>query len=149
MASDIIKSKIGESIELLIEGIPSSIITPVVQAKVALSLVKHGLPNAGAFSAGILGGLKTATLQIGGEYYQLKYSVNVLKPVTALEMYQEAVAWIKFQEATNSVDSDLANEAINYLRSEFSHDFGSNERGGLHGDSTTDAPPPDVSKKKK
>ncbi|HND49361.1 MAG TPA: hypothetical protein PLL95_12420, partial [Anaerolineales bacterium] len=74
MANEIIKIKIGESLELIIEGLPASIITPFVQEKVAILLVKQGLPNAGVISAGILGGVRTATLQIGGENYQLKYS---------------------------------------------------------------------------
>lgn len=147
MANEIIKIKVGESLELIVEGLPIYIITPSVQDKVAISLVKQGLPNTGAISAGILGGIKTATLQIGGEYYQLKYSIHALKAVTALEVYEEAVAWIKFQETANRVDADLAKDAIDYLRNEFSRNFGSNERGGLYGDSTTDAPPP--AKKKK
>jgi len=121
--SEVIKEKIGQSIELMIEGLPKAIVTPEVQAKAAMSLVKHGIPTAGVISAGILGGVKTAVLQIGSEYYQLKYSIKVLKVVTALDIYSEAVQWIEFQKASNRVDSVMADDAIAYLRGEFGREF--------------------------
>jgi len=121
--SEVIREKIGESVELLIEGLPKAIVTPEIQARAAMSLVKHGIPTAGVISAGILGGLKTATLQIGSELYQLKYSIKVLKVVTALDIYSEAVQWIEFQKASNRVDSEMADQAIAHLRGEFEREF--------------------------
>jgi len=123
MSSEVIKEKIGESIELMIEGLPKSVVTPAVQAKAAMALIKHGIPTAGVISAGILGGVKTATLQIGSEYYQLKYSIKVLKVVTALDIYSEAVQWIEFQTARHRVDPMMAKDAISYLRNEFRREF--------------------------
>ncbi|RMG34665.1 MAG: hypothetical protein D6732_10380 [Methanobacteriota archaeon] len=121
--SEVIREKIGESIELMIEGLPKAVITPEVQAKAAMALVKHGIPTAGIISAGILGGVKTAVLQIGSEYYQLKYSIRVLKVVTALDIYSEAVQWIEFQKTSNRVDAAMADDAIEYLRNEFKREF--------------------------
>lgn len=145
MASDVIKTKIGENMELLIEGLPTSIITPSVQAKTVLSLVKHGIPATGVIGAGILGGIKTATLKIGDETYQIKYSIKVLKSVTAVEIYSEAVDWIDSQKTRGNFDAALADDAIDYLRSEFQREFSSR----LNGDSTTDAPLPPKKKKKR
>ncbi len=138
MANEIVKVKISESIELLIEGLPKSIVSPEIQTKAALSLVRYAIPTEGVIPVGVLAGVKTAVLQIANEIYHLKYSINVLKVVTALEIYSEAVQWIEFQKASNRVDSEMADDAISYLRSEFRREF----RNQLPGDPTTDAPPP-------
>lgn len=145
MANDVVKIKIGDSVELLIEGLSTSVLTPEIQARAALSLVKHGISTTRVISAGILGGIRTAALNVGNEIYPIKYSINVLKPITALEIFSEAVNWIENQKATNGLDLDLANDAIDYLRSEFKHEFGR----GLNGDSTTDAPSPKKEKDNK
>lgn len=123
MGNNVIREKIGDKLEVLIEGIPAAVVTPEVKAKAALALIKHGIPTAGVISAGILGGIKSATLQIGSEYYQLKYSIRVLKVMTALDIYSEAIQWIEFQKATNRVDAPLADDAIEYLRALFRKEF--------------------------
>jgi hypothetical protein len=125
---DVILEKIGDSIEIMIEGLPTAVITPDIQAKAALSLVKYGIPSAGMISAGIVGGIKTATLQLGSTLYQLKYSIKVLKVVTALDVYSEAVQWIEYQRESNKVDSKLANDALEHLRNEFKKEFDSDSR---------------------
>lgn len=123
MANDIIKEKIGEGIELLIEGLPQAAVTPALQAKAALSLLKYGIPAAGVIGEGILGGIKTATLNISGQYYQLKYCIKVLKVMTAVQIYSEAIDWIKYQKQKGGFDAELADDAIEYLHNEFKREF--------------------------
>lgn len=125
---EVILEKIGDNIEIMIEGLPQAFITPNIQAKAALSLMKYGIPSAGMISAGIVGGIKTATLQIGSKYYQLKYSIKVLRMVTALEVYSESVQWIEYQKNSHKVDAIMANDALEHLRSEFRKEFDSDSR---------------------
>lgn len=120
---DVIQEKIGNNLTILIEGLPKELITPEIQARIALSLVKFGIPTAGVIGAGVLGGVKTAALQVGGEFYQVKYSIQVLKPVTALDIFGEAVKWIGFQQAYNRIDAEMADDAIEHLRNEFKKEF--------------------------
>lgn len=112
----VIKEKVGDGIELMIEGLPRSVITPASQARAALELVKHSIPLGADLSAGVLGSVRHATLRIGSEYYKLKYSIIVLRAMTALEVFSEAIEWIEFKKARGSVDSELADDTIAYLR---------------------------------
>jgi hypothetical protein len=110
--------KIGDSIELMIEGAPASILTPMDHAKMALSLVRHGIPLGASVTAGIIGGVREASLKIGGEIYRMKYALRALRAITALEVYSEAIEWIQFKKNRGSVDSGLADETIDYLRAD-------------------------------
>lgn len=123
MANNIVTEKIGDGIELIMEGFPQAAVTPALQAKTALSLVKYGIPAAGLIGEGILGGIKTATLSIGGQYYQIKYCIKVLKVMTAVQIYSEAIDWIKYQKQKGGFDSELADDAIEYLHKEFNREF--------------------------
>ena len=95
--SNVIKEQIGEGIEVLIEGLPQSVVTPSIQAKAALALVQHGIPLGSDLSAGVVGGILEAGLKIGGKYYKFKYSIIALKAITAVEVYSQAIQWIEFQ----------------------------------------------------
>jgi hypothetical protein len=118
----IIQERVG-NITLLIEGLPMELITPKLQAQMTLSFIKHGLPTSGTITAGVMGGVKTAVLEVGGEYYQVKYSIKVSKTITALDVYQEAVKWIESQRLNNRIEPTMANDAIDYLRNEFKKEF--------------------------
>lgn len=120
---DVITEKIGNGIELMIEGLPQAALTPALQAKTALSLVKYGIPSAGVIGVGILGGVKTAALNIGGQVYQIKYCIKVLKVMTALQIYSEAIDWIEYQKQKGGFDAELADQAKDYLRGEFDREF--------------------------
>ena len=119
----VITEKIGDNIELLIDGLPQSVMTPSTQAKAALMLAKYAIPIGADLAEGVLGGVRVATLKIGRQYYQIKYAVKVLKPLTALEVYSEAIQWIEFQKVTGRADSQLADYTIQYLRKEFRKEF--------------------------
>lgn len=112
----VIRESIGTGIELLIEGLPQSLITPAVQAKAVMSLVRFGIPVGAAFTQGVIGGVSTAALQIGSQIYRLKFSFIALRAITALEVYSEAIEWIEFKKARGTVDGILADDTIDYLR---------------------------------
>lgn len=112
----VITQDIGDGIELMIEGIPQSIMTPSQQAKTALSLVQLSLPLGVDLTPGIIGGMLEATLRIENEYYKFKYCIRARRIITALEVYSQAIQWIEFQRLHNRVDPQLADDAINYLR---------------------------------
>ncbi|NEP86478.1 MAG: hypothetical protein F6K18_06365 [Okeania sp. SIO2C2] len=107
--------KIGEKIELMIEGLPKAEMTPSEVSQASLALVQHEIPLGADISAGILGGIRYATLRISGQVYKLKYSIKVLRVLTALEVYNEAVTWIKFKKERGMLDPDLADLAIKKL----------------------------------
>lgn len=116
----VVKEQIGTGIELMIEGLPSSVVTPATQARAALELARHSIPLGADLSAGVLGGVRYAHLRIGSEMYKLKYSLIVLRPMVALEVFSEALDWIEFKKATGRVDAQLADETTAYLRERFS-----------------------------
>lgn len=120
--SNVIKEQIGDGIEVLIEGLPSSIVTPSIQAKAALALVQHGIPLAN-LTAGVVGEIREASLKIGGEYYKFKYSIVALRVITAVEIYSQAIQWIEFQMSYNRFDPGLGADAIDYLRRRFRDEF--------------------------
>lgn len=115
----VVTEKIGKGIELIIDGLPKAVATPALQAKAAMELAKHNIPLGADLTAGVLGGVRYATLRIGGEYYKLKYSVIVLRAMTALEVFSEAIEWIEFKKARGTVDSQLADETVAYLRERY------------------------------
>lgn len=116
MDNKVIQQPIGTDLEVIIEGLPPSVMTPAVQAQTALALVKHGIPAAGSFTAGVIGGIRSATLKVGCECYKLKYSFVAMRAITSLEIFSEAIQWIQFQQLYNRVDPTLAAETITQLR---------------------------------
>lgn len=115
----LVTENIGENIEIMIEGMSQAAITPAVQAQAALALVKHGIPLGVDIGIGLLGGIRHATLRIGSEYYKLKYSIRVVKVLTAVQVYNEAIQWIKFKKDSGMLDSQIADDALKHLRSDF------------------------------
>lgn len=115
----VVTESIGENIELLIEGLPQALITPAVQARAALALVQHAIPLGADIGVGLLGSIRYATLRIGNEYYKLKYSIRVMRVLTAVQVYNEAIQWIKFKKDSGMLDSQLADDALKHLRSDF------------------------------
>jgi hypothetical protein len=115
----VVTENIGENIELLIEGLPQALITPAVQARAALALVQHGIPLGVNIGVGVLGTVSEATLKIGGQYYKFKYSIRVVRVLTAVQVYNEAIQWIKFKKDSGMLDSELADCAMKHLRSDF------------------------------
>jgi len=114
----LVREEISENIELLIEGMPDAIVTPSQASQAALALAMHGIPAAADISAGILGGIRYATLRIGNEYYKLKYSIRVMRILTALEIYNEAIMWIDYKKQRGIFDRELADDAIKKLKTE-------------------------------
>jgi hypothetical protein len=114
--------KIGDNMELILDGLPTGM-SPEHAAQAALAMVEHALPIAMSASGIIIGVARTATLRIGKEVYLLKYSVRMLKVMTAVEIYSEAIAWMQFQIARGRFDKKIANEAIDYIRNEFRKEF--------------------------
>ncbi|TAG88900.1 MAG: hypothetical protein EAZ09_01545 [Oscillatoriales cyanobacterium] len=115
----LVTENIGDNIEIMIEGMSQAAITPAVQAQAALALVKHGIPLGVDIGVGLLGGIRHATLRIGSEYYKLKYSIRVMRVLTAVQVYNEAIQWIKFKKDCGMLDSELADCAMKHLRSDF------------------------------
>jgi hypothetical protein len=115
----VVKESVGDNIEIIIEGLPQALITPAVQAQAALALVQHGIPLGVDIGVGLLGSIRNATLRIGSEYYKLKYSIRVVKVLTAVQVYNEAIQWIKFKKDCGMLDSELADRAMKHLRSDF------------------------------
>jgi hypothetical protein len=118
MAEPIVE-KIGDGIELMIEGIPKSVLTPAIQAKAALALVQHSIPLGVHISAGIIGEIGDATLKIGNKLYKIKFAYRAMRVITALEIYGEAKQWIEYKSSIGSFDSQMADDAIKYLREDF------------------------------
>jgi hypothetical protein len=114
--SDVIKEKLGEGIELLIEGLPQAVITPQVQAKAVMSLVQYAIPVAGSISAGVIGGVSNAALKIGSQVYRLKFTFIAMRAITALEIYSEAIDWIEYQKSRGVWDEQLSDDTVDYLR---------------------------------
>ena len=121
--NNVITEKIGDGIEILIEGLSHASVTPDIRANAALAMVRNGIPLAGVIGVGILGGIKTATLKINGQILELKYCIKVQKVMTALQIYDEAIHWIQYQKKERGVDAELADEAIEYLRKEFKQEI--------------------------
>ncbi|NET45490.1 hypothetical protein [Okeania sp. SIO2B3] len=111
--------QIGENIEVMIEGLPEAAMTPSQVSQAALAIVEHGIPLGFDIGAGILGGICKATLKIGRKYYELKYSIKVMRVITALQVYNEAITWIKYKKERGMLDPDLADLAINKLTGDF------------------------------
>lgn len=118
----IIKQEIGTGIELLIEGLPAAVMTPANLARAGIELASHSIPFGADVTAGLLGGIRYATLRIGSESYTLKYSLIVIKPMRALQVYSEAIAWIEYQKGRNA-DPVLADQAIAYIRGKYAKEF--------------------------
>lgn len=117
----IVTERIGDGIEIMMEGLPQASITPAVQANAALALVQHGIPMGVDIGVGILGGIRYATLRFGSEYYKIKYSIRVMRVMIALEIYNEAIQWINFKKMSGTVDTQLADAAIRYLGDDFNN----------------------------
>lgn len=116
---EVVTEKIGDGLEIIMEGLPQASITPAAQAKAALAIAQHGIPIGFDIGAGILGGISYATLKFGSQYYKFKYSIRVMRVMTAFEIYNEAIQWINFKKMSGAVDTQLADSAIDYLRYEF------------------------------
>ena len=114
---------IDNQIELLIEDLPQSIISANKEAKIKLALLQLGLDGVGEATAGILGGVRKATLRVGQEYYTLKWSLKVLKPLTALEVSSLAVNYINAKVEDQTFDKQMATTALNYIRDMFDDEF--------------------------
>ncbi|MCL1468017.1 hypothetical protein [Argonema galeatum] len=123
MDNSVVREQIGTGLEVIMEGLPQSVMTPAVQAQAALALVKHGIPAAGSYTAGVIGGIRYATLKVGNEYYKLKYSFIVMRAITALEIFNEATQWIEFQKLKGSVDPKLADLTTKYLYDQLDQEF--------------------------
>jgi hypothetical protein len=111
-----VTEKIGDGIELYIEGIPQSTITPAAQAQAALSLIQYGIPMGAHFTAGIIGSIGNATLKIGSEVYKIRYAFQAMRAITALEIYSQAINYIEYRKEKGQFDSILADDTILYLR---------------------------------
>jgi hypothetical protein len=109
---NIVTENIGDNIEIMIEGLPQALITPAVQARAALALVQHGIPLGVDIGVGLLGGIRHATLRIGSEYYKLKYSIRVMRVLTAVQVYNEVIQWIKFKKDSRMLDSQIADDYL-------------------------------------
>lgn len=133
----IVREKIGDSIELQIEGLPSSIITPATQARAALELASHSITLGADLSAGILGGVRYAQLRIGDDLYKLSYSVIVVRPMLAAEVFKAAFDWIESKKVRGVLDASLADAALEQLRERFKLEIST-----LSGDATTEPSPP-------
>jgi|GEM_PF-1414312 hypothetical protein len=114
--NNVVTEKIGDGIELYIEGIPQSTITPAAQAQAALSLMQYGIPMGAHFTEGIIGSTGNATLKIGKSYYKIKYAFRAMRAITALEIYSQAIDYIEYRKSKGQVDSILADGTISYLR---------------------------------
>ena len=111
--------KIGDGLELMIEGLPQSILTPQNQAQAALALVRHSIPLGAHITAGIIGEIRNATLKVGNEYYTIKFAFRAMRVITALEIYGEATRWIRYKSSNGSFDSQMADDAIDFLQEDF------------------------------
>jgi hypothetical protein len=87
-------------------------------AMMALSLVRRGFPMGASATAGIIGGVREATLKIGSEIYKFKYAIRALRAITAVEVYSEAIEWVQFKKDRGSFDSQLADDTIEFLRAD-------------------------------
>ncbi|MFB2972615.1 hypothetical protein ACE1CD_26955 [Aerosakkonema sp. BLCC-F183] len=72
--STLIVQQVDENTEVAIEGLPTSIITPIIRTEVVSKLVKDNI-RAGASSlpSAIIDHPKTTTLKIGGKFYEVDY----------------------------------------------------------------------------
>ncbi len=114
--NNVVTEKIGDGIELYIEGIPQAAITPAAQAQAALSLMQYGIPMGAHFTAGIIGSIGNASLKIGSEVYKIKFAFRAMRAITALEIYSQAIDYIEYRKLRGQVDSILADDTIRYLR---------------------------------
>ena len=119
MTSEISTIKIGDGLEVMLEGIPKSIVTPEVQAKMALSIVKHAIPMAVSITPGVIGSLQTAYLKIAGRQYEVKYALRATRVMKAAEIYSQTIEFLEFQRDRNRMDTAIANSAIEHLRLDF------------------------------
>jgi hypothetical protein len=117
--NNVVTEKIGNGIELYIEGIPQSTITPAAQAQAALSLIQYGIPMGAHFTEGMIGSIRNATLKIGNSYYKIKYAFRAMRVITALEIYSEAKQYIDYRISRGLVDPVLGKAAQNYLDKSF------------------------------
>jgi len=115
-SNNVVTERIGDGIELYIEGIPQAAITPAAQAQAALSLMQYGIPMGAHFTAGIIGSLGNASLKIGSEVYKIKFAFRAMRAITALEIYSQAIDYIEYRKSRKQVDSILADATIRYLR---------------------------------
>lgn len=114
--SEVIKETLGDGIELLIEGLPQSVVTPDIQARAVMSLVRHSIPVAGIFTAGVISGVSHAALTVGSQIYRLKFTFIAMRAITAVEIYSEAIDWVKYKKARGIWDAELCDATIDYLR---------------------------------
>lgn len=119
--NNVITEKIGTGIELMMEGLPQAAITPKIQADAALAIVKHCIPMGADIGAGILGGVRYATIKIGSQFYKFKYAIRVMRVMVAAEVYSEAIGWIDYKKSTGALDSGIADMTKDYLYEDFQH----------------------------
>ncbi len=102
--NNVVTEKIGDGIELYIEGIPQAAITPAAQTAATLALLasmQDGISMGASFTAGIIGSMGNATLKIGNSYYKIKYAFRAMRAMTALEIYSQAIEYRKLRGQTD------------------------------------------------
>jgi hypothetical protein len=116
-------TRIDDNVELMVQGLPQSHITPLQEAKTTLALLQLGINGIGEASAGLLGGVRRVTLRIGREFYTLTWSLRVLRPLTALEVSSLAVKYIEEKVADGTFDEAMSNVAREYIYAMFTNEF--------------------------
>ncbi|WP_249104784.1 hypothetical protein [Argonema galeatum] len=72
--SALIIQQIDENMEVAIEGLPESIITPIIRTEVVSKLVKDNIPpGSSSLPSAIIDNSKTTTLKIGSQLYEVHY----------------------------------------------------------------------------
>jgi hypothetical protein len=123
MSENITTYKVGDGLEVLLEGIPKSIITPEQQASTALQIIKHAIPVAASVTPGIIGSVQTAVLKVAGQHYTIKYAMRATRVIRAAEIYSQAIHYIQFEQQHNRITKELADSAISHLHMLFEEEF--------------------------
>ena len=117
MEKDVLKEMIGKWIEIRIESLPESISAPEAKTRLLLQILKTGISTFISASSGVIGGTKMITVQSGGKNYEIKCQILLLKNIAPQDIVNDSIYWVEAQQKSNKLNSVVADEAINFLKS--------------------------------
>lgn len=114
--SNLIRENIGDGIELLIEGIPQSALSPISRTRTILRLFEKIFPPGIDLVTNVVGKTMAGTFKIRTQHYEFTFQFTTMRALKALDVYAAAIQWIEFQMFRGTLDEQLGRETIAYLR---------------------------------
>ncbi|MEY3869810.1 MAG: hypothetical protein RLZZ338_3701 [Cyanobacteriota bacterium] len=127
------RDNISDDIQITVEGLPENL-EPDERKKIITSLVRNTLPHLKECEAppGETIYQGQASLRIEDKIYQIKYSLDFVRVLTALEVYKQAFDAVNIGAYEGTYDPDLAELTANYIKQEAWHEAHPQEKRKSH-----------------